>query len=459
MNPVIGSVIAGKYEVKRLLGQGGMGAVYEGVHSEIGKRVAIKVIDPAHAGSEEVAARFRREARAASAVESDAIVHVFDVGRDPNVGLYMVMEFLTGEDLSQRLEREKRIDAPTVVAIGLQAARALTKAHAAGVVHRDLKPANLFLCATEDGSLKLKILDFGISKLARPDSEADAPSTTKALTRSGVVIGTPQYMSPEQAQGLVVDARSDVWSLGAVLYEAVAGISAFEQKATYEQTIIQIVTGTPKPLSQVAPQVPRALADVIAATLVHDIDARLQDCSTLVQRLVDIQRNPSLGNVVVSQERLSQQDVLSATITASPQIARNAPATAAGVTLPTNPSRSRAPIAIGAIVVAAALGLIAVLTLGPNHDQGETARPANTATATTSTTAPAISVEPLTLPTAPTASQAPSVLPSIPTVPAIASTKPAASSAHTAPRPSAATTTTSTAGNGQFGGVRPADTL
>src|SRR5689334_409997 len=146
-----GIMIAGKYVVKRLLGQGGMGAVYEGEHVEIGKRVAIKVIDTRHAAHDELAARFRREARAASAVESDNIVQVFDVGHDPSAGLYMVMEFLTGEDLAQRLERSGPLSVEEALALGTQAARALAKAHAAGVVHRDLKPANLFLVAREEG--------------------------------------------------------------------------------------------------------------------------------------------------------------------------------------------------------------------------------------------------------------------------------------------------------------------
>jgi serine/threonine-protein kinase len=225
---LVGTTIAGKYRLRSVLGVGGMGAVYEGEHLEIGKRVAIKVIDGRHAAYDEMAARFRREARAASAVESEHIVQVFDVGQDPAAGLYMVMELLSGEDLARRMERAGgSLPLEDVITIGVQAARALAKAHAAGVVHRDLKPANLFLVAREDGSLHVKILDFGISKLLRDEPES-APQAAKALTREGAVIGTPQYMSPEQAQGLPVDSRTDVWSLAALLYEAIAGVPAYE---------------------------------------------------------------------------------------------------------------------------------------------------------------------------------------------------------------------------------------
>jgi serine/threonine protein kinase len=286
---LVGRTIADKYRIKRLLGTGGMGAVFEGEHVEIGKRVAVKVINAAHAGSEEVAERFRREARAASKVESENIVHVFDVGRDPRVGLYMVMEFLVGEDLAMRLERDKRLAPDIAVPIALQAARGLARAHAAGVIHRDLKPANLFLTEREDGSTLVKVVDFGISKLtddARSPRTSDAPRA--ALTRAGVVMGTAQYMSPEQAQGCPVDLRTDVWSLGAVLYEALAGRSAFPEMATYEQTIIQIVTKRPTPLAEIAPWVSPELSKLVGEAMTPELDKRLRDCALFARRLVEL---------------------------------------------------------------------------------------------------------------------------------------------------------------------------
>src|SRR5438477_657215 len=173
--------------------------------------------------SRELTARFKREARAASAVESEHIVQVFDAGADPDVGLFMVMEYLVGEGLEQRLAREawRCLNPATAAQIAYQTALALMKAHASRVIHRDLKPANIFLTEAEDGALRVKVLDFGISKLLASDMSSASRSDAFALTQEGVVLGTPQYMSPEQARGLkTVDHRTDVWSLGAVLYEA-----------------------------------------------------------------------------------------------------------------------------------------------------------------------------------------------------------------------------------------------
>jgi hypothetical protein len=350
----VGKTIAGKYLVKRLLGAGGMGAVFEGENVEIGKRVAIKVINASHAGSPEVAERFRREARAASKVESDNIVAVFDVGTDPIIGLYMVMEYLTGEDLAVRLQRDHRIEVQLAVNIGIQAARALAKAHIAGVIHRDLKPANLFLIHRDDDALSVKILDFGISKLtddARSPRASDAP---RALTRAGAVVGTAQYMSPEQAQGLPIDLRTDVWSLGAVLYEILAGQPAYEEKATYEQTIIQIVTRRPAALCEVAPWVPPELAEVVHAALTPEIDARLADCGVLARRLAAV--GAELGR------RPSAMGTASPVAPPAPSDARNAGAmTNDGVAVRSSVRARPTPGTVAAVAVGViVLGAVAV---------------------------------------------------------------------------------------------------
>ena len=288
---LVGATIAGKYRIVRLIGAGGMGSVYEGQHVDLGKKVAVKVLDAVAHTSAELATRFRREARAASAVESDGIVQVFDVGRDPDIGLYMVMELLSGEDLEMRLRRQpgRRLDPVVVAHIGHQVARALVKAHAARVIHRDLKPANIFLTSRDDGSMRVKILDFGISKLlASETSTGTGKEKLLELTAAGVALGTPQYMSPEQAQGLTnVDHRADVWGLGVVLYEALAGVPAFPELRTYQETIINLLQGPPQPLARVAPWVPEALARVVQDALVHNPNARMQDCATFAARLSD----------------------------------------------------------------------------------------------------------------------------------------------------------------------------
>ena len=284
----VGTVIGAKYSLNRLIGVGGMGAVYEGTHLEIGKRVAIKVMSADLAQAEEVERRFRREARAASAVESEHIVQVFDAGRDETVGLFMVMEFLVGEDLGQRVARSGAMPVEEVVEIACQSLRGLFKAHVAGVVHRDLKPANLFLTKREDGSPLVKLVDFGVSKILDDAKGSTIPPQGGGggLTRLGSAIGTPQYMSPEQAQGLAtVDHRTDVWSMGAVLHELLCGEPAYKDLPTYEQTIIHIVTNRARPLREVAPWVMAPLAAVVDQMLVHEPEERITIESALAAML------------------------------------------------------------------------------------------------------------------------------------------------------------------------------
>ena len=291
-----GTIVAGKYRIRRVVGSGSMGVVCEAEHLEIGKRLAIKLIDASLAGMKDIAMRFRQEARAASLVESQHIVQVFDVGADDDLGLYLVMEYLTGEDLAQMLHREGRLSPDATLRIALQVARGLAKAHEAGVVHRDLKPANIFLTEREDDQPLVKILDFGISKVI----DASRADSRLKLTRAGTVVGTPQYMSPEQAQGFSVDARTDVWALGLVLYEMLAGRAAYPELGTYEQFIIHLVQNPPDPLSEVAPWVPAPLAEVVHAAIEHDIPSRIQSCGELARRLIEAHPMPGMRGVSLS---------------------------------------------------------------------------------------------------------------------------------------------------------------
>ena len=167
--------------------------------------------------------------------------------------------------------------------IAVQAARGVAKAHAAGVVHRDLKPANIFLAQSEDDQPLVKILDFGVSKV----KSAMMAGSRLRVTRAGTVVGTPQYMSPEQAQGFAIDERTDVWSLGLVLYEMLAGRPAYPELDSYEAFIVHLVTHPPDPLSSVAPFVPEGLADVVHAAIQHDREARIPSCTVLARRLLD----------------------------------------------------------------------------------------------------------------------------------------------------------------------------
>ncbi|MBL8613431.1 MAG: serine/threonine protein kinase [Myxococcales bacterium] len=281
----VGRTIGAKYRVTRVLGVGGMGVVCEARHLELDKRVAIKITGRHGAHSGEAAARFRREARATSAVESEHIVDVFDVGVDDTLGVYMVMEVLVGEDLASRLDREGRLDVATTVRLAHQLARGLGKAHAARVVHRDIKPGNVFLAKRDDGAMLVKLLDFGVSVHldAHPGDSWDG---TTLGGRGAGPVGTPLYMSPEQAEGLPsVDARSDLWSVGAILFEALAGRPPHEDRGAFHANLVAILSEDPPSLSEVAPWVPAKLARVVDDLLVRDPAARIADCATLAARL------------------------------------------------------------------------------------------------------------------------------------------------------------------------------
>jgi eukaryotic-like serine/threonine-protein kinase len=310
---MIGERVAGKYELKRVLGTGAMGAVYEGVHVDIGKRLAIKLILPEFCESLEVVARFRREARAASAVESEYIAQIYDFGRDDRLGLYMVIEYLEGEDLEARLARERWISEKDTAAIGMQAARGLSKAHAAGIVHRDLKPANVFLTERDDGSILAKILDFGISKFEPGTSSFAGPVSLAepTLTALGTTLGTPQYMSPEQCEGKVaLDARTDVWSLAAVLYEMIAGEPAISDAGGHIAAMQRIVRTDVPPLAGRASWVSQGLAGVIDAGLVRDRDKRIPNAAAFLAKLLDVYpdagHRPSFTSPIAARTDISQ---------------------------------------------------------------------------------------------------------------------------------------------------------
>jgi serine/threonine-protein kinase len=361
--PVVGRLLAGRYRLQGVLGEGGMAIVYEAEHVAIGKRVAIKLVQSLFANDDEIVSRFEREARSASVVESEHIVHVFDVGVDPELGLFLVMELLNGEDLGHVLARRHRLDPPYACGIAMQAALGLEKAHVAGIVHRDLKPANVFLVERDDGTTLVKLVDFGIAKVLR--EAHDARFSRKGITRRGTAIGTPQYMSPEQAQGLeTVDQRTDVYALGAVLFESIAGRPYMEERATYEQTILQLISQPAPRLSTVVPDVPPALDDLVAGMLEHDLDRRVPNMRVVRDRLAAIY--PELHGSSVKLKSLPPTSAGSferyvVHESAGPHNA-TVPRTAV-IPLVTRRSRRATlviPIAVGAAVVGIGLGLLAM---------------------------------------------------------------------------------------------------
>ena len=263
----------GPYEIQSPLGAGGMGEVYRARDTRLGRDVAIKIL-PSHL-SESAAARqrFDGEARAISSLSHPNICHLYDVGEEDGTS-YLVMEYLEGETLTDRL-RKGPLPLDQVLKYGIEICEGLEKAHRNGVVHRDLKPSNIML--TKTGA---KLMDFGLAKTQVAAVGADSPSNSLAtmsepLTAEGTIVGTFQYMSPEQVEGKEADARSDIFSLGAVLYEMVTGKRAFEGKTT-ASTIGAILAAEPKPISALKPLSPLALEHLIKSCLAKDPDERLQ---------------------------------------------------------------------------------------------------------------------------------------------------------------------------------------
>ncbi len=238
----IGDVIDGKYKILRLLGEGGMGAVFEGENTRIHRRVAIKVLHGDVAGNDEAVTRFEREAQAAGRIGSEHIVEVLDLGDLPGGERYMVMEFLQGEALNDRIAKG-RMAPRDIGALMVDMLEGLKAAHAAQIVHRDLKPDNVFLLSNKSGKKDfVKIVDFGISKFNALGSEF-------SMTRTGAVMGTPYYMAPEQAKGgSSVDHRVDIYAVGVILYQAVVGKVPFDAE-TFNELLFKIVLETPPPLA------------------------------------------------------------------------------------------------------------------------------------------------------------------------------------------------------------------
>jgi serine/threonine-protein kinase len=252
----VGTVLDGAYRIMRLLGQGGMGTVYEASHIKAGKRVALKVMHRELAAYPELLARFRREAKVTSDLAHPHVVSVFGYGATPAGQPYLVMEFLEGEDLQTRLERVGPLPLETVVQIVNQVASALTEAHVAGVVHRDLKPHNVFLLRTPDEALVAKIVDFGLSKVLR--------TSTTQLTVARAVFGTPEFMAPEQAEGRqeAIDHRTDQWSLACLAWFASTGCLPFTGP-NVDAILNQVISAVPTPPGPHAPRLPAEVDKVL----------------------------------------------------------------------------------------------------------------------------------------------------------------------------------------------------
>jgi serine/threonine-protein kinase len=265
-----GSLLGGRYRLVRLLGRGGMGSVWEATQEDLRRKVAVKLLDPALAADPQQVERFRREALAAAALGHSNIIAVTDFQWSAGEPPFLVMELLAGESLGARIEREGPLPVPTVAFVAAQLLDALGAAHAAGIVHRDVKPDNVYLTSLSGVHDVVKVLDFGVAKL-----DGDAK-----LTQSGAMVGTPAYMSPEQTRGEAIDARADLYAVGAAMYRALTGRLPFEAP-TMPAMFVAIATRPPPPVSAWRGDVPTGLVAVIDRAMTKDPAARYQTAAEM----------------------------------------------------------------------------------------------------------------------------------------------------------------------------------
>lgn len=437
-----GDVLAGKYRIEQVLGQGGMGVVVAATHLQLEERVAIKFLLPAALQNQEAVARFAREARAAVKIKSEHVARVIDVGTLDTGCPYMVMEYLHGCDLGGLVQQRGPLPTEEAVDYVLQAAEAIAEAHSLGIIHRDLKPANLFYSQRADGSACIKVLDFGISKV----SGLSGSGSDMGMTRTSTVMGSPLYMSPEQmASSRDVDVRTDIWALGVIMYELMSGRVPFVAD-TMPQLCAMILQSPAPPLRNLRPDAPETLQLALLRCLEKDPKARFANMAEFAAALLpyagrsgrtSIERITRLLKTTGSSSGMLHGTVVDSVRGGGP----GATQAAWGQTAPPA-KRKGALIAVAAVAVLGLGGAAAALTLGgsdtatpePLAGSGAAAAAATASAIPAAPPAPPIEITPKAQASAPpSVAPVPSAKPAEPARPVVAA-RPAPAPVIRAPR-------------------------
>ena len=346
-----GQILAGKFRIERVLGQGGMGVVVAATHLQLDERVALKFLLPDALGNPEAVERFAREARAAVKIKSEHVARVSDVGTLESGSPYMVMEYLHGEDLAAWVRRNGAMPMPEAIEFLLQACEAIAEAHALGIVHRDLKPANLFVTRRVDGSACIKVLDFGISKLTVPGSGSEL-----GMTKTSAIMGSPLYMSPEQmSSSRNVDMRTDIWALGVILYEILTGRVPFEAE-TMPQLCGMILQDPPRPIHELRPDLPQAVQQVVLRCLEKNRDLRYRNVAELAYALAPFGQPAAQRSAERISRVLGAAGFPSAPSQIASAVSARAGSTSTNFGASTEPRKSRAPLVAALCLLGLLLG-------------------------------------------------------------------------------------------------------
>jgi eukaryotic-like serine/threonine-protein kinase len=355
---LVGQVIADRYHVVKKLGEGGMGQVYLAEHVKMGRRSAIKVMNPSMVHDPDAVARFNREASNASRITHPNVCAIYDFGETPDGLIYLAMEFIEGEPLTDLIAREGALPLPRATAIFLQTADALQAAHDLGIVHRDLKPDNIMVSRRKGGGDTVKVVDFGIAKAVGGDQAG------QKVTKTGLVVGTPEFMSPEQLSGDAVDGRSDLYSLALVFFRILSGKLPFESTSVQE-VMIKRLTEAPTTLATARPDLrfPAGLQPVLDTALARTPSERYQTVAKFAADVGAVTGRPTAGAVPATQEKTQLIDTSQGV---TQRLSAKTPPPA-----PPEPARKRSlvPAAIGVVVLLGAGGAWVALN-GGNKPNG-----------------------------------------------------------------------------------------